>query len=59
MMTFVHKYNTRRVVVYTINTDRSLTAHHTVESYMLIGVCKQTTCLDSVASKYCRNGNKN
>ena len=40
---FAHKYNTCRVIIHTINTNRSLAAHHTIECDVLVGVSEKTT----------------
>ena len=40
---FAHKHNAGRVVIHTINTNRSLAAHHTIKSDVLVGVCEKTT----------------
>ena len=44
MLSFTHEYNSCWIVINTVDTNRSLTAHHSVECYMLIGVSEQTTC---------------
>lgn len=44
MVTVTHEYNACWVVINTINTDRSLTAHHSIECYMLVCISEQTTC---------------
>ena len=40
---FAHKHNAGRVVIHTINTNRSLAAHHTIKSDVLVGVSEKTT----------------
>lgn len=49
MVTFTHEYNSGWIIINTVDTNWSLTAHHSVECYMLIGVGEQTACKDGVA----------
>ena len=47
MVSLLHESHSGRIVIYTIDADRSLTAHHSVEGDVLVGVSKQTTCISS------------
>ena len=42
LVIFAHKYYACGVVVNTINANRSLTAHHSIESNVLVGVCQHS-----------------
>ncbi len=56
MMSLIHKYDTCRIVIHTVNTYRSLTAHHSVECYVLVCVGEQATCKGWCCTSH-RHGN--
>ena len=44
MEALVHEDHTCGVAVYTVNPDNTVTCHITVESEVLVGVCKNAAC---------------
>ena len=51
VMSLAHESHAGRVVINAVDADRSLTAHHAVESDVLVGVGQQTTCHGGMCRK--------